>query len=206
MAARVCSAVLLFIAVTGCAVGVKHDYGTIAPLFTASGGSPMALAVHDQRAPVLSGKRETDWVGVSRGGYNNPFKVTTVSGKPLADDFGATIARALQARGFTVTTIAAIPTAAPANVVSALVTTGQARLLAVTLKTWQCDVVLVTKLEYSVDASVYGPDGKLTATKTINYSGALGSALDSRDLIPRWYKLALETLFNDEKIVAALRS
>ena len=40
----------------------------------------------DNRPYVLSGDKESNFVGLRRGGYGNPFDVTTKSGKPLSQD------------------------------------------------------------------------------------------------------------------------
>lgn len=70
----------------------------------AHGTITVAVATHDQRPYVVGGNKKPNFVGLSRGGYGNPFDVVTVSGNPLADGFSESISRSLAARGFKTST------------------------------------------------------------------------------------------------------
>ena len=70
----------------GCAVGNRHAYHTTVAPLQASGSHTIAVATHDEREYVRSGNKQPDFVGLQRGGYGNPFKVTTESGHALAQD------------------------------------------------------------------------------------------------------------------------
>jgi hypothetical protein len=88
--------------VSGCAVGVKHDYSLGDLDIEVDKNARVAIAVHDRRSYVRLGDKAPDFVGLSRGGFGNPFDVTTVSGGPLADDIAAAIATSIRAKGATV--------------------------------------------------------------------------------------------------------
>ena len=92
------SVVMVFI--TGCTVGNKHTYQGVAVDLDTSGSSSVALATHDQRPYVVSGDKQADFVGLQRGGFGNPFNVTTLSENALAEDFSNVVAAALNSKGF----------------------------------------------------------------------------------------------------------
>lgn len=78
-----------FLVMAGCAVGTKIDYteGYIGfNKFEFVTDSGCLVSVVDQRPYVLSGKKDSNFVGIRRGGYGTPFNVTTTSGLPLAND------------------------------------------------------------------------------------------------------------------------
>ena len=77
---------LLIMAVTGCAIGNQYDYRTANVSLPLTGDGVLGVGVLDNRSYVLSGEKEPNFVGLQRGGFANPFNVTTASGKPLTDD------------------------------------------------------------------------------------------------------------------------
>jgi len=88
----------------GCAAGNKYNYrAEVAslPLKTMT-EKTLLLALDDRRPYVLSGKKNPDFVGLQRGGFGNPFDVTTASGKLMIDDMATSIAASLEQSGYTV--------------------------------------------------------------------------------------------------------
>src|SRR3546814_13503229 len=80
----------------GCAVGNTHRYDLGDAQFQVNSSKSIAVAVVDVRPYVLDGDKAPDFSGLMRGGFGNPFDVTTDSGQPLAADFTAFIVAALQ--------------------------------------------------------------------------------------------------------------
>ena len=70
-----------------CAFGNTTDYQNQTPVLAATTGNAMAVATHDQRPYVLSGKNSATYTGVTRAAIGVPYGVHTSSGQPLADDF-----------------------------------------------------------------------------------------------------------------------
>jgi hypothetical protein len=91
--------------VSGCAIGVKHDYSLGGLDIEADKTARVAIAVHDRRSYVRLGEKAPDFVGLSRGGFGNPFDVATASGEPLADDIASAIATSIRAKGATVAVV-----------------------------------------------------------------------------------------------------
>src|SRR5262245_2078883 len=87
------------LATAGCAFGRHHAYHLANPHMAHRGSLSVALAVLDQREPVVSGAKGPDFVGLSRGGFGNTFDIGTASRQPLADDFATSIGRGLEGAG-----------------------------------------------------------------------------------------------------------
>jgi hypothetical protein len=98
-------ALLALLVLGGCAVGNKHQYDAAMPQINASSGGKAGVGAQDRRAYVLNGDKVETFVGLSRGGFGNPFDVKTESGQPLADEFGKAIQRALAGKGVTATAV-----------------------------------------------------------------------------------------------------
>jgi hypothetical protein len=80
------------------------------PQIAASQARSFAVGVQDRRPYVISGNKDEHFVGLSRGGYGNPFDVTTASGKALADEFAGAIANGLRRNDASVTVVRITPT------------------------------------------------------------------------------------------------
>ena len=83
---KVVVALLLALTVSACAIGNQHQYAGVAPNVTAQTNLPLAIGVQDRRLYILDGTKTEDFVGVQRGGFGNPFDVTTATDGPLAAD------------------------------------------------------------------------------------------------------------------------
>ncbi len=83
---RLLPAVLLASMLGGCAVGNTYEYRLPRLPLSVQGNSAIGLAVTDQRPYILDGDKDPNFVGLQRGGYGNPFDVTTASGRPMAED------------------------------------------------------------------------------------------------------------------------
>ena len=95
---------------SGCAVGVTHQLDTAVPTVRTTGkDSAFVVSSHDQRPYVRSGAKPESFVGLSRGGFGNPFDVNTASGNGLASDISKALANALSANGAQVEIIAVTP-------------------------------------------------------------------------------------------------
>ena len=130
----------------GCAIGVQHDYNLPDAQLNIDTKESVAVAVQDRRPYVVSGDKTQDFVGLSRGGFGNPFDVTTLSGKPLANDIASSIAAAFRARKIPVTQVTVAPVDDDAKVQAALGAAKTGRSVLVTLFEWKADTYMVTQL------------------------------------------------------------
>lgn len=194
---------------SGCAVGNTHRYHDTIAQINATGSNAIVVATHDQREYVLSGKKDASFVGVQRGGFGNPFSITTASGKPLAEDMTQAIVNSLANKGFKSIPVAVGHQEDRQAVISKLKTAGGERFVIFTLKQWRSDTYQNTRLDYDVKAEVVDLEGNTVAEKQISGSDDLkGSVLNppkhAKKAVPVAFKEKIEILLNSEKISAAL--
>src|SRR5574341_548216 len=87
------------VASAGCAVGNKHSYTVERPELVVQGTRSVAVAAQDARPYVVAGNKTPDFVGLQRGGFGNPFDVTTECGRARGCDFAATVERSREPKG-----------------------------------------------------------------------------------------------------------
>ena len=87
------------ILIGGCAIGVKHDYIQNSLELEATPNQVIVIGALDHRTYVLNSRKKEKFVGLSRGGFGNPFDVVTLSGNPLATDIATSIALSLRKAG-----------------------------------------------------------------------------------------------------------
>ena len=197
-------------ALGGCAVGNRHSYTGTTPDLTTSGTRIVVVAVRDARPYVVSGNKTPNFVGLSRGGFGNPFDVLTESDNPLAVDFGTTIAAALRAKGFKASVLPGrIPTASE-DIAAALKKADAERMALVILFEWKSDTFMNTALIYDVALTVYDATGKqLGATRLTGRDNLGGDAVNppghAKAAVPVAYRKILERLFSVQPIVTSLQ-
>jgi hypothetical protein len=190
----------------GCAVGQKFNYAQV-PLAVKIDPTTqtMTLAVLDQREYILSAKKTEKFVGISRGGYGNPFDVTTTTGAPLATDMSEAISRALLASSINVQQLSVRPSQHISGARQALIDTGRNRLLMFTVQEWKTDTMMRTSLIFDVSLDVF--DGKGVTLAQAHISGKevasdsiLGAAADAQ----RWFNEKFTELLSDSAVRHAL--
>lgn len=192
---------------SGCAVGQKYQYSNVSiPLSRVSSGGSVAVGVHDVRPYVVSGGKPESFVGLLRGGFGNPFDVNTESGKPMATDMRDAIVKAMRAKGLSVTPIAISPRDETSKAKSALISTNAKKLVLVTINEWKSDTMMGTELIYDVTLAVLDGKGDQLAVNRVNGRDNLGNlGLRTHAGISAGYARKFDAMFDDDKIVAALR-
>lgn len=194
--------IILFL--SGCAVGNTHTYDTAKPEISAASGSKLTVGVQDQRPYVVNGAKSPTFVGLSRGGFGNPFDINTTSGQPLADDFSKAIQSALQAKGVDVSVVSTTAGIDGQIVVKQLVNAGNKAILVV-LREWKSDTYSSTSLHYDISAMVFDVNGKRLSSKKIKGSENLGGSVINppgfaREAVPKAFEKKLEELFSSPEI------
>ncbi len=197
------------IALGGCAVGNKHAYTGATPDFAVAGKRIAAVAVRDARSYVMTGNKTADFVGLSRGGFGNPFDILTESGNPLAADFGTTIAGALRAKGFRATVLAGAVPDSPAGIAAAVDKAGADRMAIVIIVEWKSDTFMNTALVYDLALRIHDAAGKeLGATRLTGRENLGGDAVNppghAKTVVPPAYRRILQQLFSAPAIVSSL--
>lgn len=194
-----CAAMALIAMLDGCAVGVTHQYDNATPEIKASAGAKLGVGVQDRRLYVVTKQKPESFVGVSRGGFGNPFDVNTASGKPLADDVSKSIQTTLAAKGVKASAVN-LPLGTDENeAIKRLAASGDKAILIV-LNEWKADTFMSTTLTYDVQAMVVDASGKVLSSKKIFGADNLGgSAINppehSRNAVPIAFRKKLEDLF-----------
>jgi hypothetical protein len=196
--------------VTGCAVGNKHQYAGVTPSLTLESAYSTAVAVQDRRPYIIDHDKDEDFVGLQRGGFGNPFDVTTKSGNPLATDIRNAIITALKKRDIYATPVDIKPTAPEVDAKKALVSAGADRALFLRMDEWKADTYTNTALHYDMHLSVLDRQGSLLAESAQEGEDDLGGSAwnppaHAESAVPVAFKHILENLLNDPKVMAALR-
>jgi hypothetical protein len=194
----------------GCAVGNRHRYDSVTVDINMSSERNVAAATHDQRPYVRLDDKSPTFVGLSRGGYGNPFDVNTASGEALATDMTNSILSSLAAKGFRATAVIVTPEASEKVALEKLQETGAERLLLLTLLEWKSDTFEGTALIYDVSLKVFDQLGSELARKALQGRDDLGGSFwnppgHAKKVVPSAFAQKLEILFSDSEIERALR-
>ncbi len=196
--------------VSACAIGNEYDYKNQVIDFKGETEQKVGVAVVDQRPYVVSGKKEADFIGVQRGGFGDPFDVSTKSDEPLADSISFAIVEALKKQNITAKVLKTTPVADDEKALKALDSSDSTRLLMIYLMEWKSDTLINTRFLYDVKAVV--ADGKQTtiAEHSLKNSERLaGKFMDptnaARRNVPNAYRKVIRELINDPKLLEALK-
>lgn len=205
--------ILAALAVQGCAFGQKVAYHQFPPpRLEATGEQTIALGVQDRRPYVLSKNKQENFVGLTRGGFGNPFDVVTATGGPLADDFAITLGKAFGSRGFQVKIVRVNPNASLDQVMKSIIGAGMERSILIRFTEWKTDSsVTSSSIHFNLTLQVYDTTGQVLAENQIagrEKIETIGSAMTYAHLkntVPVAFNARMERLINDPKIVSALK-
>ncbi|MGE3538316.1 MAG: hypothetical protein AB7N91_12910 [Candidatus Tectimicrobiota bacterium] len=206
MYVKLASATLVAAVLSGCAVGQKFSYSDSSiVLRRVYVGHTTAVAVLDQRKYVKNGNKSESFVGLSRGGYGNPFDVDTKSGAPMAFEMAMSIAAALEVKGLRVQTVTVRPADGFEGARQALVRTGSSRNILFTVDEWKTDTMMRTGLDFDVTLDVFDSSGnKLAQNRLYGKEISGGSILSAEKDARAWFAAKVSELFHDEAIEKAL--
>jgi hypothetical protein len=195
----------------GCALGNRHAYHTVLAEPNVSGSGALGVATHDQRAYVVAGGKDPQFVGLQRGGYGNPFDVRTAENRPLADDMTQALTNSLSRKGFQVLPIVVAASDSVDRVRDKLAQSGAPRAVLLTLREWKSDTYANTALMYDVTLRVVDRSGQVLGEKRIQGRDNLGGDMwnppaHAKQAVPRAFKTKVEELLGDESIARALRT
>lgn len=160
---RLIAGVFLVVMSSGCAIGQAYDYDGATVDLPVVGSGTLGLGVMDQRPYILDGDKTPDFVGLQRGGYGNPFDVTTDSGNSLATDMEAALANALSANGFDIIDLEFLSPDS-AIIASAIKESGANRNVILTVREWKTDAMYNFGLSYDLSLEVFDKSATLMAS------------------------------------------
>jgi len=203
---------IVAIAISGllgaCAVGNQYDYSTSTPDVSVTSEQTIVASVVDFRPYVLSGNKSPSFVGLQRGGFGNPFDVTTQSGQPLAADVTEALVRALKARGGDAKALTLSQGTSLDNALLRFQTIDGDRYLLVRMREWKTDAMMRLTLHWDLSAAVLDRSGTELARHAISGVepvGAAGFESGNSEAAKQQISRKLSELLNQPDIVAALR-
>lgn len=205
---RMCSVLTLTLVLGACAIGNKYDYGAASVTIGAETDKSVSATVIDHRPYVVNGNKSPSFVGLQRGGFGNPFNVTTTSGRGLAEDLTDVLVRALDVQGVTAKALMLAPGTSIDNSVKQFRGQGTDLLLVVAMREWKTDAMMRLTLHWALDASVHDPSGATLAKHSISGTAPVGAAgFQSGNSVVASQQISqkLNELLNHPDIVAALR-
>jgi len=188
----------------GCAVGVKHDYIENTLDLEVSTDNSFVVSTLDHRSYVLNNQKNENFVGLSRGGFGNPFDVITQSGNPLASDISTSIARSVREIGVDIEVIRLDPSQSVTDASKKLLSTGANRILLLTLKELKGDSMMNVRFIYDLDLNIFDQTGRLLVKKQVLGDETLGASdpfsPGGTDKIRARFRTLIENLFQDPEV------
>lgn len=192
---RVALPLIVVFGITGCAgtaaFGRTDHYESAWPSISYSGKSIVSVSVYDRRSYVASGEKKPTFVGLMRGGFGNPFDVTTASGLPVVQDIESAIVHGLLNSGMT-----------SEHATTYEASNGKSRgpnsiLLVIGVSEWKSDTFTTTDFSYDISADVYDAAGQILGQARIERSSTVDSSTEAA-------RRALTELLSRESIRSAL--
>lgn len=166
----------MYILLAGCAVGNQYNYSSVTTSLPVSSDEQkqLLIAVEDLRPYVLNGDKDSNFVGLQRGGFGNPFDVTTTSGKPLTEAMSASIINSLEMSGYKVTSYNGELDLNQFQIVAQ--NSKSERIIWIKVREWKTDIYMNIRLLYDLHLSVYDRQGNLLATNHLKGDETIGGA------------------------------
>ena len=192
---------------SACAMGNKYSYKAPNMVLPMRGDSSVGLAVIDERPYILDGDKSPDFVGLQRGGFGNPFKVTTESGKPLSVEMQSALAKSLESNGYKVTLLQ--PASGSDTAINdEVIKRGLDRNVIVMLKEWKTDAMMRFALSYDVVLRIFNQQMKLLAENEIKGDkevvGGAGFESANSSAASQAFENKMNLLFNTQDVIQAL--
>ena len=195
---------ITLILISGCAVGVKHDYVQDTLELQVSTTNSFVVSTLDHRSYVLDSRKNENFVGLSRGGFGNPFDVITLSGDPLASDISTSIALSLRKFDVDVEVVRLDPSPSVTDSLKKLLPKGANRTLLIILREWKGDSMMNVRILYDLDLNIYDETGRLLVKKHVLGDENLGSSdpfsPGGADKVSARFKTLIENLFQDPDV------
>ena len=200
---------IIFLAsfLVGCAVGNTYDYSRANIDLAVQGDSELGLAVIDQRPYVLSGDKKPNFIGLQRGGFGNPFNVSTESGRALAVEMAEAMTSELEDNGFKVFDLR-VSKSGSEIIASAVRDAAKTRNIILIVQEWKTDAMMSFGLSYDLRLQVMDESANLLAeAETAGTKEKLGGAgFESANAISaaNAFSSKIGQLFNEPDVMRAL--
>ena len=189
----------------GCAIGNKYHFADVTADVQSTNKIYVVVASLDQRPTVLSGESPSDYVGMQRAGFGNPFNVTTFSGLPFADVVSQSTCQSLKKRGFHAESLFVKLGTPEKEAIKQVLAKQAERSIFVNIIQWESDTYANIGLTYDLVLTVFDKDGTETAQSVAKDNTTIpGSFMNppaaAREKIPVAFKDVIENLLNDDRV------
>ena len=198
---------LLTTVLTGCAIGNEYQYrdtSIVLPIKSAD-QRMVILSVQDLRSYILNGEKDPSFVGLQRGGFGNPFDVTTSSGNPMEEDMAYALREGLLRVGYRVVNVAGKPDIGQLR--NTAVKEGATRIVLLKVNEWKSDAYIKLNLHCDLQLEVYDAKGELLAENEMKLVQEVGGSItqlkNSQTMVEEFAK-RMGYLFNKPAIHNAL--
>jgi hypothetical protein len=186
--------VVFSLSLYGCAgataFGRTENYTNAWPGIRYSTPRVVSVVTLDERPYTKDSNKPETFVGLMRGGFGNPFDITTESKSPLSKDISDAVTSGFLNAG---TNAYVMPLYQGLNISAGKTE----RLLVIKIYEWKSDTFTSTNFSYDLRAEVYDELGQLKGSNTVKDSLSVSSALEAG-------RGALTTLLSAEEIRGAL--
>jgi hypothetical protein len=196
------------VSLLGCAVGNQYRYQAAnvgLPLEKHHEGVTIGLGVKDSRIYVLNGNKSENFVGLQRGGFGNPFNVTTASNLPFAEDVTGILVGMLEPYGYKVEFESS---SADLNAFTrAFKARDLSRAVYLNIREWKTDIYTSITLHYDLELIILDGEGTVLARSNQSGSESIGGYTMSGNDVKASNALAtkLSYLFINPEVQAALK-
>jgi hypothetical protein len=163
----------------------------------------VSIGVHDQRPYVIDVNKAPTYTGTMRGGFGNPWDMSTQSDKPLSDDIAFAVSSGFKRLGSSADPVAISYKDDQQTALSKLKAKGTERIVLITLKEFRSDTY--AKAGFFIDAilKIYDREGKELGGSSISHKdvGTGDGTVQSPEDAARLY---LSRLLNDPAVRTAL--
>lgn len=192
---------------SACAIGNQYSYDAPDMVLPVRGAASVGLAVIDQRPYVLDGEKSPDFVGLQRGGFGNPFNVTTESGKPLSEDMQDALSKALESGGYSVTMLQPA-SGSEADIAQVLQRDGKDLNLIILVEEWKTDAMMRFGVSYNLVLRILNQQAELLAENAIKGNkeavGSAGFESANSNAASRVFANKMNLLFSAPEIIQAM--
>jgi len=201
--------------ITTSCYSLKYTVTHASPDFKISGTDILAVAVQDQREYIVSKMNKPQLCGIIRGGFGNPFYVTTTSGRPLAEDMCESLSNSLNKKGYQAISVNIATDCAYNDVLKKLTEKGAQQAVFLGFKEWKPDGIGGGNLglNYDFKLQVVNSSGNVTAEKDLSGHDNLGKLRGIGMRLMKAYEKKvsdafqqkLEEMFNSPDIIRAMK-
>jgi len=185
------------------AINRTANYSYAWPSISYQPSSDLTVGIIDKRLYVVSGRNKETFVGLMRGGFGNPWYMSTESGEPLAKDIAHAVVSGFMNTGTNTNMVVLSPNMSQEDILDKFASVKSARKILITLNEWKSDTFRTITFVYDLTAEVYDDKGVLMSRCTEENISTSGKNMPVTSAIDAGRE-ALGRLLGNEAVSKAL--